>query len=375
MSKEAAVYSGSLENRPGFNQVIEIFGQQSANPPGCDQSIGSCYKAVLSLASSDRQLGRFLEDVYNRRVSITPVHFVNLFFRSVQYVQLYLSGDSSYQEYNSKEQWEPVLLDMISSPNGAVLEELLLTRETVTTKYQRYAGPKALLAALWPSKSLNVADFGCGANYGLRGLELNEPFEQIIDNTPDHRFLRLMEIPIVLNEGLAVDKQNPEAPEIKAWSVACSYCPQEFSKFDATDRLEKRLKLAKKTVFLHADLLEPVTLEMIPRGHFHAVVLSTVLYQHLPWERDAILAEAQKVLNPEGVIIIQDFARKNGHDTSGLAFSEPWFNNYGYRTFLVQADRLDQPLEVFQWSDGRCTQVRSGLDYSRIFASNSYNKS
>lgn len=366
MSKETVAYSESiLDGRPPFSSVVDVFAEQAQKPPGGDLSIASCYGAVCELVASDADFAAFLRVCYEERPSMTPSHYVNLFFRGVQYIKMYEHGDFDYVSYEAASEWKPEL-KRLTTENQEQLQETLSTKDTATTVYQRYAGPKALITALMNGHDLKIADFGCGANYGLRGFELTVPFEPIDDCTPDSSFTHYLQEPLTLAEGLAVDKANPEDPQVKLWMMACSFYPKELANVDNVKQMEKRLKQSKKVRFLQEDLTSPSNL--ISDGYFDAVILSTILYQHLPEDRLAILEEAKRIINSQGLVIVQDFARIDSSEKGGLRFENAWFNNFGYRTFLSISDEPDRFLEVFRWADGRCHQVRAGQDYTQVLS-------
>ena len=354
----------SLNGRPLFSSVVDVFREQAKKPPGGDPSIASCYRAVGNLIESDADFALFLRSSYEKRSNMTPSHYVNLFFRGVQYIKMYVHENFDYVAYDDFSEWEPEL-KRLTTENQEQLQEILSIKDTATTVYQRYAGPKALIAALTDGRDLKIADLGCGANYGLRGFELNEPFETI-ENGSVGPLNGWLDRSLNLSEGLAVDKVNPEDSEVKHWVMACSFYPKEFANVENVKQMEERLKQSKKVRFLQEDLTSPSNL--ISGGYFDAVILSTMLYQHRLEDRFVILDEARRIVNPSGLIIVQDFARKDSSEKSGLRFENAWFNNFGYRTFLSTGDKPNCFFEVFKWADGRCHQVRRGQDYLRVLS-------
>lgn len=349
-----------------FPLVVDGFTRQTKDPPGLDPCIGSCYESLLNLMGENMAVRQYLQDIYEKR-PFTPGHFISLVFRSIQYIELFVKEDHTYRTFTKSVDWDATLDDLLNSERKNQFRELMLTKDTVTTKYQRYAGPRAILSALWPQdQPVNVADFGCGSNYGLRGIEQDEPFEKIDDGTPGKKLTELLSTPLTISRGLAIDKENPDDPKAQAWSLACSFYPKELGQVEYPHHFKRRLRESGNVTFLQADLTAPST-EKIPQNYFHAVIISTLLYQHPPEVRLSIIEKARQALRDDGIIIIQDFAFKDPSSPDGLSFMEPGTNNYCYRTFVSRPPQQDNLLEVFQWSDGRCTTVRAGSDYSRIF--------
>src|SRR5258706_9136232 len=96
--------------------------------------------------------------------------------------------------------------------------------------------------------------------------------------------------------------------------------------------------------------------------------MSTFMYQ-LEHYQAKIMETARKILKPDGVVVIQDFAQKN-LDPSRLDFQGSWFNTpYTYRTFVYGAVTDWKMMEALQWKNGRCTEVRAGQDFGKIFQS------
>lgn len=356
------------EVKCGFAIVVDLLQTQSQIPPGNDPCIGACYETLVSLIEVDSEVSDFFQQIYQKRFSITPAHFVNLLFRSIQHIQLNMKEDRSYLDFETSEEWRPVLVDILSSEDKDILEELLLTKDTITTKYQRYAGPRAILSAYWNGNPVSVADFGCGANVGLPGMELNIPFQEIYDETPGSLVAKELKKPVNLQSGLAVDKENPEDPRVKAWSMACSFYPKELKAQITENGLVSDFRSSRNVSFLQADLLSRSTMIVIPRSNFDAVILSTVLYQKTQSEREDILAEAKRAITPTGAIIVQDFAQRSEVNPNKLEFNGAWGGGeFGYRTFVIREQPEQELLEVLQWADGRCRIVRAGENFNAVF--------
>ncbi|OGD86688.1 hypothetical protein A2164_02720 [Candidatus Curtissbacteria bacterium RBG_13_35_7] len=355
-----------VESKRNFQDVIESFSQQAEVPPGNDLSIGTCYECLASTITEGSRRHNILSSIYKDRSTLTAPHFVNLFFRAIQYIQLFKEGNLCYSKFCTSEEWEPILERIFSAEYSDTLREIMLTKDTATTIYHRYAGPKFIISAFRNGAEVKVADLGCGANYGLRGIEVDEPFHTIADNTPNHQFTQLLDNQVNLVEGLAIDKQNPVDPTVRNWFIACSFYPKELDTIDYVYELEKKLATrSSKVRFLQEDLLFPST--AIAASHFDVVILSTLLYQYPEENRCTILAEAQRIIQPEGVIIIQDFAIKDPYNSHKLSFNTDWGKNQrGYRTFVMCPNSLKGLYEVLVWSDGRCHSVDRGQDYNEF---------
>ncbi|MBI2031903.1 MAG: methyltransferase domain-containing protein [Candidatus Levybacteria bacterium] len=364
LEREAISFNG----HPPFDEVVNAFKDQSIRSPGNDKSIASFNTALLELLGSDSEAAAFLADHYHAR-AISPTHFVNLTFRAVQFIQLYVEqGEDhlAYRYFDASDHWTG-RLKRVFGDHKETLSDILRNKDTVTTIYQRYAGPRAIIGRLFSENGgLRIADLGCGANHGLRGIDLEEPFDPIMDETDSKSFSQSLSLPISIEDALAVDSENFENPDANAWYVACSFYPKELDKVKNVRELESRLRRSRRVRFMQSDLLEAGLPEPF-HGYFDAVILSTVLYQHTQINQQRIKEEAARIAKKGGVVVMQDFAEKDSSFDSGIRFTEAWFNGFRYRTFLMRPEDPGEVLEVLKWSDGRCTHVRPGEDYSKVF--------
>lgn len=346
---------------------------QAKHPPGGDPCIGAFNQSVVDLFYEGSQIASLLNEVVRNR-SITPPHLVNLLFRAVQYMELHVLGNTAYPEdFTEPSVWKRELARLLDS-HSALLKEILLIRNTQTTKYQRYAGLKFVLSFLLPMRSLRVADFGCGGNYGLPGLTVGEPFAPIVDHTADSLFTEYLSRPSELIEGLALDQFDPYTQEATTWRLACSLYPSELHTLEQVRAFEARLKHNATTVrFLETNLLN-LDLdgeEGIPSHHFDAVAMSTVLYQMGPVDQQQVISSALRLLKPDGLIFIQDFATKHynnltldcNHGNQGNWFAQPW----AYCSFVAAATTDWEVKEVLRWYNGRCQEVMEGEDFTALF--------
>lgn len=344
-----------------LNELLDL----AHNPPGGDPVLGAFYTAVVEMVENNEPIAKILINVKKKRPEITYKHLTNLLFRAYQAVK-FKEQDLSYQDLKSIPQWRKELTRVWRTKTGRYFRLLLNTRSTTTTIYQRYAGPFAIIGYFWDGKEVSVADLGCGGNYGLRGIEIQEQFQPIKDLTPNRIITRLLLKPINIKKGLAIDKENPESKTIKAWRLACSFYPQELNKLRAIEAFEKRIKAGQKVEFLQADLL---TSKKLPKRSMNVVILSTTLYQLSLMEQLTMLTQAKKLLKNNGLIIVQDFAVKSLANPDHLDFNESWFGkSFSYRTFITGKATSWKFLEVFQWNNGRCQIVNPGEDFDRVFS-------
>ena len=88
------------------------------------------------------------------------------------------------------------------------------------------------------------------------GVSLWESNSGIKDHTPDNFVTNLLNFPLTLRRGLAIDKDDPKNPSVKAWQLACSFYPHELSELNEVLSFEERLTNAKNIRFLKNNLLD-----------------------------------------------------------------------------------------------------------------------
>lgn len=346
--------------------LLQILSNQAENPPGNDPVLASLYAAVLGITGRNSIMTTTLENVKGRRPDVTNTHLVNLIPRALQLMKLKENNLSLIPTLTTPEQWETELSQVLTDQSSRkMLEDLLVTKSTTTTVYQRFAGPKALITHLYDGMAVSVADLGCGGNYALRGMELREPFKEIVDETPCQVITQLLSQPVNLEKGLAIDKENPDDAEVRNWRLACRY-PRELNEIPGIVAFEDRLRReSQKVQFLQADL---VSFTWLPEGVVDVALLSTILYQLKPDEQVTLLKQARSLLKPGGILIVQDFAAKDPESSTTLRFDESWSGSqFGYRTLLACKETDWTFREALQWMGGRCTTTKAGEDFNEIF--------
>lgn len=347
--------------------LYEELVDQGLHPPGADPSLGSFYRAVILMIDDGDLLGRMLGQAKQQRTDITDKHWVNLLFRSIQYIKMQ-QGDYSYRKFEDPQDWRSELAAITADDQmRTALDYSLRRRTTTTTIYQRYAGPYATIANLFDGTPTSIADLGCGGNHGLRGIELHETFVTPEDHTPTAMVSRLLAQPINLERGLAIDKEDPDDEEVKCWRLACSFYPKELDQLPNTIAFESKIRGSQRVQFLQLDLLTSPFNSAFP-GTMDITILSTILYQLQRPAQLLLIEKAKTLLKSDGILIVQDFAEKDPDNPSHLRFNESWFGREsGYRTFLVGERTNWKFLELLQWDSGRCKTVRPGQDFSEVF--------
>lgn len=345
--------------------LLDEIIDQSHNPPGRDPVLGAFYEATLQTIDRGEPFSDLIHGVKINRQEITDKHLVNLLFRTYQFVRL-SQGDLAYRYIRDVAWWHTELSKIAGQDDGwKTFEQVLLERSTTTTIYQRYAGPYALITHLFDGQPVTVTDLGCGGNYGLRGIELGEPFKPIDDQTPQMRVNKLLSKPINLLSGLSVDKEEPDSEDARRWRFACSFYPNELDGIEDLQKFEAKIRGSQRVRFIQGDLLS-ATFDLKQKSD--VLILSTILYQLGRQDQTRLMERARDWLKPQGILIVQDFAEKDPKDPAHLDFSESWFGReFSYRTFVASTITQWAFNEALQWNNGRCNLARAGQDFEYIF--------
>lgn len=342
----------------------EILIQSRAHPDLC---LREFYKAYLTICRKNPAFPRLLQEIGRRRPKLNDKHLANLLYRAWQYLLLFKKGDGQFPFFR-KGEWLKSLAELYQTPSYWRSYQRLLAKETTqSTLYQRYAGPKGALVALFGRRPLRLLDLGCGLNLGLPGLQSNFPFLEIRDGTPGRTFTKLLRRRVNFRFSLAVDKIAPEGK--KKWALICGLYPGETAKLPEMERLCDFLWANSSVKFARTNLLHLVRFFKKRRRppRFDAVIASTVFYQLTPDERQQALDQVRQVLKRGGFLIINDFLEVKGEQ---LDFGVDWFKGErsAYRTvvFREEGASFSRPFEFLKWDNGRCRVVKPGRDFAVV---------
>ncbi|MDO8515394.1 MAG: class I SAM-dependent methyltransferase [bacterium] len=344
--------------------LIEEIRAQAVNPPGNDKYIGAFYESVCAqIDQQNPKIHEILADTLAFRPEITDKHFANLLFRTFQYLETNIIKNSLYPNgFDCQQTWEKELLSLVENPSlFPVIKNLLRTKNTTTTIYQRYVGPHAIMAAVFKSKIVSFADFGSGAAYGPLGMISKTTFNPFVDNTDNCWVQNQLMKNIKFDKVYSIDKQCHDGLDNNLWLRACQFYPSEReTHLLTTCKFEQKVKLYKERVtFVEADITQKLDIEPCD-----AVTICTTLYM-LPKFQKEIIKIAQKILKKDGIIIIQDFA-KIANDEATLNFKVSWTKDFPYRTFILSQKTNWKIWEVLKWNNGRCKEVNEGHDFNKF---------
>lgn len=353
--------------------LTKAFEEQAARPPKNDVYIGAFYTRLLDELNNNTPTATLLSQISKDR-GIPDAYLVNLTFRVAQFRSL--SGDVPDSTINEEypegldvpNNWS-LFFEALNSRSDfrEIIEDDLRHRETVTTKFERYQSLKSSIGMVSKVRnSVDVADFGCSKNLGLRGVRSGRPFKTTQDITPNFLFTSHQTLPIRTGNWIGIDKMDPRAEDFDPWFKACAYYPTEIRRNGLNGN--GFLDHVEGVAFARHDLLEPETLrDSYPNG-FHIIHIATLAYQFTPEQRQLVLSTAKELTQQKnGILLVQDFAIKKQTEAIGLEFITDWGREDSYRTF-VYASSEEMPLEWLVWDSGRCARVSAGEDFFTVNA-------
>jgi hypothetical protein len=371
LSQQDATH-GETDLLPRYTAAYEAFKEQANAPVGGDIVIGSFNQEVVNRFDTDARFVAFATQLLAAKPDLTASHFVNIVFRIAQHDRL--QHDPSYPlAYGStewKDFWDGVLADEQKMNWYA---EMLRTKETQTTVYNRYAS-LALVSALFYPKGFRGVDVGCGGNYGLPGMHLQEPFTIKGDSTPQGLVSRLVSEyasrTSVLDGSWGTDQANSLTGERQVFRHSCQFYPQEIisGKMAKVLAFEDRIRKHSTIPFKEGDILkqDPVTDLGFNPDSFDIGSFLTIFYQLSPADRLAMIQRVAPLLKDDGLIHIQDFANLDQYDPHNLLFHNSWGDPYSYATFIVGPLTDWKFLEVVRWKNGRCEEVKAGYHFNEV---------
>lgn len=301
-------------------------------------------------------------DQVRERQAVNASYAGNLALRSVHAA---LFNEPGYPETHREQgTWKSDIERCVLE--GEFCEDIWLW-DVMSNVESRYATLKvcATLLEERQQRPLRIIDIGSSQGHGGKMIAGNLPFTPPADAKQGQGladFGSRLERQVVCGEFINVD-QVKFSHDIRAqeWAKACSIPPHEKT----PERIEQYDTLDKLTipdfVYVQNEIGRPSFLEYEPgfRGRFDIVFISTALYQMSPGKRELALRQANDILAPGGIIIIQDHVRVSPGNDRGLDFIDHWYNPGAlpYRTVLYDSTSPQQGLvEVFRWTTGRCTK-------------------
>ncbi|HET9174029.1 MAG TPA: class I SAM-dependent methyltransferase [Candidatus Saccharimonadales bacterium] len=230
----------------------------------------------------------------------------------------------------------------------------------------------------------NIIDFGCSQNHGLKRLAippdatLQFDFSEttLIDRSSgtsdvraSHTFNTLLQYTGGVGDSVGIDLDDMHAPDVREWAKTSTFKPQELldvqtvAKYEILDSIgnlpNARINFLQRNI-VTMDIED--FKEQTGGLSGDLVIMSALLHQLSPSNRLAVIEKARQLVKPNGLIVIQDFARVNPADKTSLQFYKHWFANpYRFRTLITSKEsQFREFSEVIQWFDGRCKVGKLG---------------
>lgn len=314
-----------------------------------------------------------VEEVLEARPELSPSTTVKLFERVYQADLLQHDRENYPSRYSTIKSWLEAFAtiedDMI---RGGVVGSNLRGRSLQSNIAERYKSIKIIAALLGDrfDEPPSHLDVGSSVLHGSIKLAYNDilPFGEIdiVEAKGDkeyqtNRYLTklantALRGQVVFGPMMGVDIMSFDDAVTREWVRSCSFYPDELLDEDKVREYEILEKLDPNhhriSVFSDdfADLDFNAFRDVSPSGSYDIITFSTIFYLLDEHERSAMLDNANRLLSPRGIIVIQD------------AIDGDFSKSYNYVTSVIDSgDRHPTEQIVFQWKTPRCMTAALGM--------------
>lgn len=389
------------EGNPELN-LREEFQRQAARPPSEDPYIGAMFQAFLE-EPPDSIISKAVDDMTSLRLVRTPHITASEMAGTIRalfctYLML-ADPDFSYRGLTKPARWRPHLEKVanafIENANDAATSQMLylLACLNVQTNPPSRVGPYGVLLTCLddrlPKAGANLLDIGSGLGQGPLQLiknqesplrmnsvtSLGEPFGNKNRRLTD-AVNGLLAGRIAVQSVVCVDISpvyNDWRHEYNVDAIAFaegSMRPTEHMNPQLLGRFRELLKYKPENLrYITADLTDDVDFdnftETTNKKKFHAVSIMTMLHQLSRSERRVMMDRATELLEPGGMIYLQDFGwlppSKHPLPASSLQMYQHWHKPGRYRG-LIYDDALQEKglQQAFYFKDSRCREMAIG---------------
>jgi SAM-dependent methyltransferase len=390
-------------------EIVEVLEGWKKSPRGDDRRTSAyAYAASALIEAGYPPIMEAIETMtsfrYERGRPTPALYASDLMLRTAQH---FLGKRANYAELSkSPSGWVAGLTEILEDEDirEAFIINLILN-EICTNVPARYKGPQLVLGfykKLFP-KPIRLLDVGSSIGVGVTGLiagrishsvdivapqavyqeGLGAPHEVLdriaippksledyrpisldvelqTDKKVTSRVKAILDEPLEFGPSVGVDVKVRDEP-MREWTKSCYY-PTEYAEnkgriITQFDELTD-LKLPELSL-LTLDFTDTEAVEefLAAESEFDVVTILTMMNQLREDERLKVIENAKKALAPNGLIIIQDFAKSDPNSPYGLEFFESW-HPYTYRTFIIDPNSYSKmPQEVLAWETGRCQRA------------------
>lgn len=374
-----------IEQINRLDPLMHALSKQALNPQGGDDRITAACTAIHQKIDH-LEANEFREELIDFLINpqapgyAEPKHAVLKLIRAIQSPLLrpeYRKQKQYPEAFLDQDEWSKAI-DWIMD-NDALRDDFrydLFVRLVGSNKPQRYVTIPLITGMLRErdgrfNEPLRVLDFGCSLNMGLGKLavggfgqvEVIESSDQAETvNQEQTAFFNKFANTYALAEGVGIDIVNFSDPGAKWWARSNSGYPSEWLNPDLEAEFawvddEKEHENVRQLVadFSVRDSLDALELE---QESYDVVMISTAAYELSPQRRSAAWKNALRYAKPDGIVIIQDFARVN--KAGAIRFYEEMFDKpFKYHVNVIDKSMPKPTKEPYlTYENGRCKKVR-----------------
>jgi len=272
-----------------------------------------------------------IEDIIQKRESITPEHLPYLLFISLQYC--------TDLKYDMPIPTPELAQDLADSHDDLV--KLCVERNASTNVISRYAHLQIALEVL--DRPVTVLDIGTALGLGL--MSLNTSYITEVD--VDHELQPYLQGTADIEKRIGIDTQ----PRDLDWSIAC-YLPENQGQREVTEERYRELKSAQNIDFHQLDLFD------LPESEISApdiIWTSSVRYQ-IQSDEEGIRTSLLNTLSEDGIWLDANYRDPD------MSFTDS-ANPYLIRAF---SKKHELPLEILQSPSDRVQRITKGRDFDEF---------
>jgi len=366
------------------------------NPPGGEQTFVSWAIVLQERLRTDPVYQDIYDDFFQHRPELVSYREnsadpqIQLAARNSQFYAIEL--DPNYSADYRESHWHTFFDRLLEHRDHlAGYRTNLLIKNVQTNERKRSSGLRAVIN-LYDLQGASIVDIGSSLNNNLVELTKTSSTERLDQSDPRfyvptivglprdmagviarERVKRLFGDPVKLGESWGLDKAMMDERS-RLWAERSVYVSELDRLAYQTPRealARHKTELARQEALgirsIQADVLNPKhvddTLEEIG-GPKKIVSIQTTFYMFQPEQRTIGLRHAEKLAEPDGLIVVQDFAMRNRYDPTKLDFRAHLRGSGSkYRLFVREmADRSGVWLDLGTYSSGRAERFEPARD-------------
>jgi SAM-dependent methyltransferase len=373
-----------------FSNFLDVIETQTRRPYEGDPVVGAFFSASQRMIFADyKPFTEMLDDYIMNRPEIehAPYAAILLMRTFHHYMRDRYSDYPSYDYYDSGK-WEVSMRDLLEDENmREAVHDDLLTHNLQSNKKARAWGlllpTVGLIESGRFSEPLRILEVGGARMHVLKFLALtgivsdmrHDPIDVVekrtkwADQAQTEAIMRYDDYEFPLGESLSIDilamKAKDKAHEDRVFND--TFLPSELIRYEADDpKIRRKIDDFRLVEMAQPPMLEFLKLDFSDRektehfllpASFDIVFISSVFYQLGRKRQAAVLETSERVVNDNGLVIIQDELHVRPGDPSKLSLYRHWSRDWQYHTVAKDMHSPDVYQPLISWETARCRRL------------------